>query len=83
MSNVSQISQENRKICVIFFDCDVLAYLIDKYGSDLIKKRLKEYEGLFKEFSKRRVIECPSNAFGEREESERVVTLISRFLDFG
>ena len=79
ISSCTRMSPLFRKIgkFVSFFDYDVLEYLIDKYGSDSIKKRLKEYEDLFEAFSKRRVIECPSDAFGESEESERVVTLIS------
>ena len=79
ISNCTRMSPLFRKIgkFISFFDYRVLEYLVDKYGPDSIKKRLKEYEVLLKEFSKRRVIECPSDTFGESEKSERVVTLIS------
>ena len=79
LSSCTRMSPLFRKIgkFMSFFDYNILEYLIENYGSDSIKERLKEYEGLFKDFSKRRVIECPSDAFGESEESERVVTLVS------
>ena len=79
LSKCTQMSDLFRKIgkFMSFFDYNTLENLIDKYGSDSIKKRLKKYEGTFEDFSKRRVIECPSNAFGESKKSEKVVKLIS------
>ena len=62
---------------VSFFDYDLLEHLIDRYGSDLIKKELDEYKGYFLEFSKRRVTECPSNAFSDSGSSEKVLVLIA------
>ena len=79
ISSCTRMSPLFRKIgkFMSFFDYDVLERLVERYGSDSIKKRLREYEDIFEAFSKRRVIECPSDAFGDSEESERVVTLIS------
>ena len=79
LSNCTRMSPLFREIgeYMSFFDYNILEYLIDEYGSDTIKKRLKKYEDEFEDFSKRRVIECPSNAFGESEKSEKVVKLIS------
>ena len=64
---------------VSFFDYDLLEHLINKYGSAMMKKELDKYNGYFGEFAKRRVIECPSNAFEEREDdpSEKVVVLVA------
>ena len=65
---------------VSFFDYDLLEYLIKKYGSDAMKKELESYNSYFQEFSKRRVNECPSNAFGESDEcesSEQVLVLVA------
>ena len=64
---------------VSFFDYDLLEHLIDKFGSESIKKVLDEYKGHFEAFAKRRVTECPSNAFDgcERESSEKVLVLVA------
>ena len=62
---------------VSFFDYDLLEHLIDRYGSDLIKKELDEYKSYFLEFSQRRVTECPSNAFSDSGSSEKVLVLIA------
>ena len=64
---------------VSFFDYDLLEHLIERFGSDSIKKVLDEYKGHFKAFAKRRVTECPSNAFdgGEQESSEKVLVLVA------
>ena len=55
---------------VSFFDYDLLEYLINKFCSDSIKKELELYNDHFQEFSKRRVTQCPSNAFDEGDGSE-------------
>lgn len=55
-----------------FFDYDLLERLIVKFGSTPIKENLKEYKDCFATFSKRRVCECPNNAFGDSEDSEKV-----------
>ena len=52
---------------VSFVDYDLLEHLIDTYGSDELKQKLKEYNNLFQEFAKRRVVECPSNAFSDSD----------------
>ena len=53
--------------CVSFFDYNLLEHLIDTYGSDELKQKLKEYKNHFEKFAKRRVIECPSNAFSDSD----------------
>ena len=64
---------------VSFFDYDLLEHLIDRYGSDAIKKELDKYKDYFLEFSKRRIIECPSNAFSDHNSgsSENVLVLFA------
>ena len=64
---------------VSFFDYDLLEHLIDEHGSDAIKKELDKYKGYFREFSKRRIIECPSNTFADHDSgsSEKVLVLVA------
>ena len=64
---------------VSFFDYDLLEHLIDRFGSDSIKNELDEYNCHFEAFAKRRVTECPSNAFDgcERESSEKVLVHVA------
>ena len=64
---------------VSFFDYDLLEQLINEFGSDAIKTELHKYKGDFQEFSKRRVIECPSNAFADRDSGspEKVLVLVA------
>ena len=58
-----------------FFDYKIFKLLIRKVGSTKTRIRLKKYEAMFKEYSKRRVVECPSDAFGDVEKSEKVYVL--------
>ena len=47
-----------------FFDFDIIKMLTSKFGSESCKKKLKKYQKKFREFTKRRVCECPSDTFG-------------------
>lgn len=78
LSNCSSLSTVFMKVrkFVSFFDFDLLEHLCDSYGSDSMKKKLSDYKVSFATFSKRRVIECPSNAFGECEASEKVLIIV-------
>ena len=62
---------------VSFFDYDLLEHLITKFGSNSIKEDLKKYIVSFEAFSKRLVIECPTDAFGGVEESDKIFVLVS------
>lgn len=44
-----------------FFNFDVLACMIDEYGTVSDKQRLQKYKEEFHEYAKRRIYECPSN----------------------
>ena len=55
-----------------FFDFEIIKLLTEKLGSDFNKKKLKKYRKTFKEFSSTRVCQCPSDAFGDVEKSEKV-----------
>ena len=64
---------------VSFFDYDLLEQLINEFGSDAIKTELDKYKGDFQVFSKRRVIECPSNAFADHDSGspEKVLVVVA------
>ena len=62
---------------VSFFDYDLIKLLTRKLGSNAIKKKLYKYKKKFQDFSKRRLCECPSNAFGDGadDKSEKVYVI--------
>ena len=55
-----------------FFDFGIIKHLTSKFGSDYNKQRLKKYKRMFKKYCEQRVCECPSDAFGDIKESEKV-----------
>ena len=72
LTECSSFAKVFRKVShfVSFFDYELLEHLTDEHGSDAIKEEMETYIGYFREFSKRRVTECPSNAFADRDHSE-------------
>ena len=60
---------------VSFFDYDIAEDLIREFGSDAMNDELQQYRSSFEEFAKRRVRECPVNAFGEPESPEEVLVI--------
>lgn len=77
LTDCTSVGQVFRKMAkfVSFFDFDLLDSLIKELGSDTIKRKFEEYKESFESFSRRRVYECPNNAFGSVEESEKVFVL--------
>ena len=73
----NSISEVFRKISSVFsfFDYDLIKLLSRKFGSLSVKKDLKKYKKRFQDFSKRRICECPSDAFGDIPKSEKVYVL--------
>ena len=59
---------------ISFFDFEIIK-ILTRIGSKRIQKQYKKYTAMFKEYSKRRVVECPSDAFGDSEISEKVYIL--------
>ena len=57
-----------------FFNFEIIKVLT-RIASRNTRNDLKKYEAMFKTYSKRRVVECPSDAFGDAEESEKVYVL--------
>ena len=57
---------------VSFFNFDPVKLLAHYHGSPAMKKKLKKYKIKFREYSKGRVCECPKNAFGEVEKSDKI-----------
>ena len=58
-----------------FFDYEIIKFLIRKFGSVSNKEKLRKYKNMFCEYSKRRIVECPEDAFGGACESEKVWVL--------
>ena len=61
-----------------FHDHHIIKLWIKKFGGRENKEALKNFKQKIQEYSKRRVCECPSNAFGNAEKSEKVVSLESK-----
>ena len=58
-----------------FFDYGVIKHLGKNFGSPAFKKEMKVYKCKFRDYAKRRVCQCPLNAFGEVESSEKVYSI--------
>ena len=57
---------------VSFFNFDLVKLLTHHFGSPAMKKKLKKYKKRFQNYSKRRVCECPKEAFGKVEKSDKI-----------
>ena len=57
-----------------FFDLEMITVLTNLCSS-YTENRVNEYKTMFEKYSKRRVVECPSDAFGDAEELEKVYVL--------
>ena len=77
LSNCDNMTQLFEKIIehFSFFDFELIKLLTKKFASLSVKRRLAKYKAMFKEYSERRVVECPSDAFGDHEKSEKVFVL--------
>ena len=64
---ISELSEH-----ISFFDYAIIRRFIREFGSANNKRKLKKYRGMFREYSKRRVIECPNDAFGVVDKAEKV-----------
>ena len=60
---------------ISFFDYEVIKFLIRHLGSKTFKKKLRKYERMFCEYSKRRIVECPDDTFGEMNENTKVLKI--------
>ena len=58
-----------------FFNFEMVKSLIRKFSSSHVKERFRKYKKMFEEYSRRRVIECPTDAFGDVDSSEKVFVL--------
>ena len=67
-----------------FFGYSLIAAIIANFGTDEDKQRLTEYEQRFNAFCKRRVYECPIEAFGSKgtDDTLLVVKLNDEFENF-
>ena len=61
-----------------FHDHHIIKLWIKKFGGRRNKEALKSFKQKIQEYSKRQVCECPSNAFGNAEKSEKVLSLESK-----
>ena len=60
-----------------FYDHGIIKLLTQKLGTSSSKRKFQRFEEKFQEYSRRRICECPSNVFGEKEKSETVLVLKS------
>lgn len=60
-----------------YYDYEIVKLMTNQLGTEKCKQRLKRYQMRLKHYSKRRVCECPSNAFGRADRSEKVLSLKS------
>ena len=60
-----------------FFDHGIIKLLTKELGTNSNKKKLRQFQETFQEYSRRRICECPSNVFGEKETSDTVLVLKS------
>ena len=74
MYNCKNLSEVFRHLSnfVSFFDFDLVKLLTHHFGSPAMKKKLKKYKIRFQNYSKRRVCECPKDAFGEVEKADKI-----------
>ena len=61
-----------------FHDHHIIKLWIKKFGGRKNKEALKSFKQKIQEYSKRRVCECPSNAFGKARKPEKVLSLESK-----
>ena len=57
---------------VSFFNFDLVKLLTHHFGSPAMKKKVKKYKRKFQNYSKRRVCECPKDAFGKVKKSDKI-----------
>ena len=72
--NCKKLSEVFRHLSnfVSFFDFYLVKLLTHHFGSPAMKEKLKKYKIRFQNYSKRRVCECPKDAFGEVEKSDKI-----------
>ena len=58
-----------------FFNYSIIKLIVHKLNSTAITKKLNKYKKAFREYSKLRICECPADAFGSREDKEKVYVL--------
>ena len=74
MYNCKNLSEVFRHLSnfVSFFDFYLVKLLTHHFGSPAMKKKLEKYKIRFQKYSKRRVCECPKDAFGEVEKADKI-----------
>ncbi len=58
-----------------FYNYGIVKKIINRLGTSGDKKRLERYKEKFQEYSKRRMCECPKDAFGVQKKSEKCFVL--------
>lgn len=73
LEDSSELADVFRKMSkyISFFDYGPIKLLTSKLSSASFKKKLKKYKKKFQDYSKRRICECPSDAFEDFEGSEK------------
>ena len=73
---IAKAFREVSRFCS-FYDYHIIKFWIKKFGEKKNEEALKKFGQKIQEYSKRQVYECPSSAFGNAEESEKVFSLKS------
>lgn len=60
---------------ISFFDFGLIKLLASYSGSTTFQKKMDEYKQKFQDYAKRRVCQCPSDAFGKVEGAEKVYVI--------
>ncbi len=58
-----------------FYNYHIVTHLINELGGKSDKENLERYKEKFQNYSKRRMCECPKDAFGVQKESEKCFAL--------
>ncbi len=58
-----------------FYDYRIIKDLINQFGAQSDKDNLEKYKDIFRAYSKRRICECPNDAFGVQKKSEKCFAL--------
>ena len=73
-TNLADVFKQISKF-ISFFDYGPIKLLSSKFASNTFKKKLKKYKRKFQDYAKRRLCECPSDAFEKFEGNEKVFVI--------
>ena len=69
-TSISDVFDNIAPICS-FYNFNIIKFLTRSLGTESNKKKLEKFIKKFREYAVRRICECPINAFGVKEKSEK------------